>query len=188
MRILISKKQYNILKENMSNHVTVYHGSTKKISKFVDDFVGGKDATDQSGPGIYFTDTLSEAQHYGEYVYKAELDTSGFVSDEDESSEDYIEDLVSLIKMAPGWEDSARNFSEDPEDGVYDAAYMAVENNDDVANSFLQVWIDFYRYRPIDYVRNMVKLGYNGLIITNENAGLASAVHYIIYNPSIIKI
>jgi hypothetical protein len=36
----------------------VFHGSPTKITKFMDDFVGGKEANDQEGPGIYFTTSI----------------------------------------------------------------------------------------------------------------------------------
>ena len=49
----------------------MYHGSNTKISSFVDDFVGGRDAEDLGGPGIYFSSSRENAQHYGEHVYEA---------------------------------------------------------------------------------------------------------------------
>ena len=76
MRDFIRQK----LHENFSDGYVAYHGSTAKINKFIDDFVGGKDAIDQHGPGIYFTSSINNARYYGEYVYTVKLAPKKIVS------------------------------------------------------------------------------------------------------------
>ena len=63
MKTLIKK----LLREgliNEGNNIVAYHGSREKIKKFTDKFVGGAEARDQEGPGIYFTTEEQEALDY----------------------------------------------------------------------------------------------------------------------------
>jgi hypothetical protein len=69
MKNLIQK----ILREEVSksrNSILAFHGSKNKIEKFTDEFVGRREATDQEGPGIYFTTSREDAMAYGNYLYK----------------------------------------------------------------------------------------------------------------------
>ena len=166
----------------------VYHGTPTEINKFSDDFVGGKDATDQEGPGIYFTTSYDEAVGYaggfdaGGYVYSARVSPRLLY---DESEEKGIPEdlLIRLAMMAPDWEDHASNFSPDPQSGAYKMVASAYEYNDNEKDVLLQVWIEFYRYSTVDFVRNCVKLGIDGIIVNREGGK-----HIIIYNPSIIEV
>ena len=40
----------------------MYHGTNSDIQKFSDEFVGKEEATDQEGPGIYFTTLKEESE------------------------------------------------------------------------------------------------------------------------------
>ena len=55
------------------------------------------------------------------------------------------------------------------------------ENEKDL---FQQIWYDFFRWSPVEYLRGMVKLGYDGQVI-NKPEGRK---HVIVYNPDIIEI
>ena len=162
----------------------VYHGSPTEIKKFSDEFVGGKGATDQEGPGIYFTTSYDEAVGYadGGYVYTVRIEPR-LLYDESEEKAVPEELLLKLAMSAPNWEDHASNFSEDPESGAYQAVSSAYEYNDNEKDVLLQVWIEFYRYSPVDFVRNCVKVGIDGVIVNRDNGK-----HIIIYNPSIIEV
>lgn len=160
-----------------------YHGSDHKIDKFSDEFVGTEEATDQEGPGIYFTTSYSDAEMYGKYLYKVKLNPRKLV---DETSHDDIsdEELESLIRMSPDWEMTAQNWDENPEIGLQMAIEDFREYNDSEKELFQQVWYDFFRHNPIEFVRGMVKLGYDGQIIKKEG----NLSHIIVYNPNIIEI
>ena len=55
-KILITENQFNsLIDEATIKPIIAYHGTNNKIDKFVTDFVGGQNAMDQEGPGIYFT-------------------------------------------------------------------------------------------------------------------------------------
>ncbi len=163
-----------------------YHGSEKKITKFVDDFVGGKEAVDQSGPGIYFTKSYEQARAYGPHIHIVDLIARKIISNEEGTSVDRDE-LLQLIKGAPEWEDTAYNFSENPEEGAYKAVEMILKYDDNQLDQFSQVWADWYRYSPVEYVRNLFNLGYD-MADVNFKSGDGSIIkNAIVYNPSIIK-
>lgn len=166
-----------------------FHGSEHKISSFTDEFVGGKEAHDQQGPGIYFTSSWKNARWYGPYVYTVKLKPGKAVSTQD-GKKASAKELEWLIKHAPDWEMHAENFHENPAQGVKIAIRGILDYNDNPHQQFLQVWIDFYRNNPVDYVRNMVKLGYDIIYITGLEsmvAGEANITHAIVLNPAIIE-
>ena len=77
----------------------------------------------------------------------------------------------------------AQDYDEHPIRGLqkfFESTYQYDESEKDV---LLQLWVTFYIYRPLDFVRNCVSVGIDGIIASNE--GLST--HYIIYNPNIIK-
>jgi hypothetical protein len=78
----------------------------------------------------------------------------------------------------------AQNYDENPRIGLRNFIEATIDYNDTEKDVVQQIWYDFYRYNPIDFVRNMVKLGIDGIMVTKDNG----VIHYIIYNPSIIKI
>lgn len=176
------------LRENI-NEVTeggeyiAYHGSPYKIKKFMDEFVGSEKATDQEGPGIYFTTSFDDAAGYGEYVYKVKLSPRKLLDlSEDKKIPKHI--LIKLIKMKSDWEMNAQDWAENPDIGAKKAVEDAYDYNDNEKDVFLQIWIDFYRYQPLEFVRNMVKLGYDGILIPKEKG----RAHIVVYNPAIIQL
>ncbi len=167
-----------------------YHGSAHKINQFVDEFVGDQEATDQEGPGIYFTSSEANAAGYGRYVYSVELKPKKLVSTKNGRSAP-ANQLEWLIKQAPDWEMTAENWNENPSVGVKKAVRDIIDANESPKDQFTQVWYDFYKYAPVLYVRNMVKLGYDGFAIEELSSLLAgedNITHMIVYNPQIIKV
>lgn len=168
--------------ENSGGYM-VFHGSDTKVDNFTNEFIGGSEATDQEGPGIYFTSNHDDALPYGNYIHTVRLSPRKLV---DESSlEDVSEDeMYNLIKMSPDWETGASNWSEDPESGVYEAISSMKQYSDNEKDLFQQIWYDFFRYYAKEFAQGMVKLGYDGQIIDKPN----NIKHFIIYNPDIIEI
>ena len=193
-------KSLNILlREGLSNvneivkgDYTVYHGSPNKIAKFTDDFVGRKEATDLNGPGIYFTTSENEARGYagsGGYVYKVKLHVDKLLESTkvSESALSKLKPTVTkLIKMASDWKSTAEDFGYgDAAKGLQQMVNGFVEYNSNEKDVFLQVWIDAYRDEPIDFVRNMVRLGYDGVTIPKEIT--QGGTHIVLYNPNLIE-
>lgn len=182
----------NKVNEIVNGDYIVYHGSPHKIAKFSDDFVGRKEATDQNGPGIYFTTSEDEARGYagaGGYVYKVKLHVDKLLESTEASKAvlNKLRDEVSdLIMMAPNWKESAEEFGYgDAKKGLETMLNGFIEYNSNEKDVFLQTWIDVYRDEPIQYVRNMVRLGYEGVIITPEET--QGGTHIVLYNPNLIE-
>lgn len=183
MNVNSSVPQESINEVIEGGNYIVYHGTPKKFESFTDEFVGGENATDQEGPGIYFTTSFDDAANYGKYIYQVKLSPRRLLDlSEDKDIDRKL--LVKLIKMKPDWEMNAQDWDEDPDTGVEMAVDSAFEYNDNEKDVFLQIWIDFYRYDSVDFVRNMVKLGYDGIFVPKEHG----ITHIIVYNPSIIEI
>jgi len=179
-----------VLKESFINEIIedsfeAYHGSPNEIERFTDDFVGGEKANDAQGAGIYFATNAEDASYYGDHIYKVLIKGKFLDRNAPIDSVD-PEELVRLIKMKDEWEMDAQDYSEDPETGAYEAANMAIKYNNDEAEAFQQIEADFYRYNSVDYVRNMVKLGYDGIIV-DAPSGVSGDKHIIVFNPGAIE-
>lgn len=171
-----------------NNKFIAYHGSSSVINSFSDEFVGGKEATDQEGPGVYFTTSKENAIRYGSNVYKVELTPRNPVSTE-EGKNAPEKQIEWLIKQAPDWKETAQNFHENPNVGLKIAVKDFIQYNENPHQQFLQVWYDFYRDNPVQYVRNMVKLGYDSIIIENLRSLFTeeNVTHIIVLDLNIIK-
>lgn len=179
------KLEASLLNESVKGGSFVaYHGSKTKIANFSDEFVGSKEAVDQEGPGIYFTSSKEEANRYGEFVYSVIL-SPRVLLDKTPTNPTKLRPLVNkMVMMAPEWEMHAQNYDENPKRGASQFIESALEYNDTEKDVAQQIWYDFYKNEPVDYVRNMVKMGIDGLLVPKE---YDNVTHYIIYNPSIIK-
>jgi len=161
-----------------------YHGSENKFDKFTDEFVGGDNAVDQEGPGIYFTTSYDESTYYGKNIYTVKLH-GNFLDDENSSDSVDKNQMEKLIRMGEDWEMNAQNWAEDPEYGLQISIKDFIKYNQNEKDVFLQIWIEYYRYDTVNFVRNMTKLGYDGIVVT-PNGG-TKRKHIIVYNPNIIN-
>ena len=181
----------NNLRRGLLEHVAetgfmAYHGSPKEINKFVDDFVGANEATDQEGPGIYFTTEFDDAAGYGKYVYSVRLRGKYLVSTGDPNGINKTL-VMKLAKMAEDWKMEAQNYHENPNRGIIELVNGAYEYNEDEKGVLQQIWINLYRYRPVEFVRNCVKLGIDGIIVDRYANAENGGKHIIIYNPNTIE-
>lgn len=179
-----SIKTYN---EAISNNIiTAYHGSKTEITNFVTDFVGGKDALDQNGPGIYFTSHEEDAAKYGNHVYKVTLNPKRLLTESPFKMSDKPK-LIKLAKMREDWKMYANDWDINPNIGLNKMVNDAIEYNDNEIEVWLQIWYDMYRNSGKQYVDNMTKLGIDGLKIKGYNNDESIFTHYIIYNTDIIS-
>lgn len=153
-----------------------YHGRTTQSTAF--DLERTGQGNDQEGPGFYFTSDLADARGYAwpdGIVITAELTPRRLVST---ASRAHITDL---IKAAPELEMKLADWDENPDAAMRAAVASCVEDE----YPYQQVWVSFYRYNPAEYLREMVKLGFDG----HEATWLTSGVrHMIVYNPACIKV
>jgi len=170
--------------ESLDNKVW-YHGSTIPISRFTDDFVG--QGIDKEGPGIYFTDNEEDAYGYskkddGGVVYRVYLNFKKIIQSKGKANR---KDIIKLILWADNAKEKLRNYDENLKVAITQALYGIFEYNKLPKDQFLQVAIDFYRYEPQEFVKNMVTLGYDGLLVKQT---FMNTTHAVVYNPKIIKV
>lgn len=173
------------LVEAKTTGIRAFHGSTHEISSFSDDFVGGKEANDKEGPGIYFTTSVDDARMYGENVYEVQLNVKKSVSVKNNTNAP-LQHIEWLITQAPDWEDTALNWSENYKIGYKKAAADFIQYNENPHQQYLQVWYDFYRNTPVEYVRNMVNLGFDSIVVQRNDYDGIPVTHIIVLNPKII--
>jgi hypothetical protein len=163
-----------------------YHGSPTPIQKFSDDFVG--QGVDQEGPGIYFTSNEEDAYGYARksengtgVVYVVGLDFKKIVPLKGRANK---KDIMQLIDWAPNLETLLTNYDDNPTKAKA-IAFGHCMRQDNPHQSFQQVWYDFYRHEPVDFVRNMVTLGYDGVVVPRQ---FMNTKHAVVYNPKIIRL
>lgn len=174
-------------KKQQSGPIRAYHGTPKPIEKFVDDFVG--QGIDQEGPGIYFTSNLEDAYGYARKsssatgtVYEVELDLKNAVP---EKGRVPLENIKSLVEWADNWQDKLMDWGYEDLNMNFKAFNDSLKREKTPKDVYLSIWYNLYRYAPIDYVRGMVSLNLDGLIIKKD---FMNTYHYVVYNPKIIKV
>jgi len=176
----------NILIESGEIGFLAFHGSPTEFSRFSDEFVGAQEAVDQEGPGVYFSTSHEDSSRYGKHVYTVKL-RGRFLSDEASNEDVDRGDVEKMIRMANEWEMTAQNWGEDYEAALPSIIDNFIEYNPNQKDVFLQVWIDFYREDSVLFVRNMVKLGYDGIVVDRSTDEYGIAKHIIMYNLNAIK-
>jgi len=172
--------QENLNETIKGGEYVMYHGTDHDITNFTDEFVGGSEALDQEGPGIYFTNSIKEASMYGKNIYKVTIKPRK-LTDIARKSVVSIANITSLIKSAPHFKDHLTNWGENTNMALRNAIVSIIEYSENEKDLFQQIWIDFYKYNPVQFVKNMVKLGFDGQMIKRENAN-----NIILYNPNVI--
>ena len=158
--------------------IEAYHGSSHQILKFSTEFVG--EGHDQEGPGIYFTSDMQDAATYGRYIHKVLLEIKSSVGLKRKAKRSEIKQM---ILWCEDMDDKLMDWDENPKVAM-ETAIKSCLLQDNEHQSFLSVWYDFYRYRPVDYVQNMVKLGYDAVVVPrNTHTGVR---HYIVLDPRVI--
>jgi hypothetical protein len=187
---IVHKNLNNLINEDDSaRNITAYHGTKDKINKF--QFVNAPDAKNQEGPGIYFTINHEDAKNYagdGGYVYTVQLTPKRLLRNTPMNKVDknqLRDEVVKLIKMAPNWKSVAMNYGDDLEDGLDGMLYQYIDTSNIKRKVFVYIFEDLYKTNPDAYIKNMIKLGYDGVYLKSKD-GLRD--NYAIYNPAVIKL
>lgn len=162
----------------------LYHGSLGKIEKFDVSKLGSGRGHDQDGPGFYFTDDVTDARRYASpngFVHTATVTLRKAVPDKGKAKS---AEVLQLINAAPDLADTLTNWDENPAAAKRNAL-AAMLNQENPQQTFQSVWYDFYKGHEADYVRNMVKLGYDGLLVDRARNG--GTLHVVVFNPDVVK-
>lgn len=163
--------------KNLS-HVTFYHGSRKKFSKF--DMRTAEEGHAEAGAGIYFTTSKDEAIGYAEggYLYTVSIHFRKMVNTK-ANSKPKRKEIEKLLGWADDLEDTLANWG-----SLDNAVDSMVQYSKSEQDAFDQVWYDFYRGNVDKYLEGMVKLGYDGFYVDKNYKGI---YHAVVFNPKSIQ-
>jgi len=179
----------------LASQYVAYHGTPSPFGKFDITFTG--EGYDQEGPGIYFTSDYEDALKYTlntGVVKKVELSLSKVVplsgqADEGEARQLLLwsmgltsESELDSMDEDAYWETMLSNWGEHPATAFESALSGFMSSYSSPHDLFMGLWHDFYRYDAVVYLKNMVKLGYDGVIIPKD-----WGVHYVVFNPNVIQ-
>ena len=162
-----------------------YHGTPHNIERFIDDFVGT--GTDQEGPGIYFTSNEEDAAGYARkgndpHMFKVSLNFKKLVPLKGKIP---VNECIQLLKWAEDYENKLLNWGSENQNENLKAQKQSLLKEQTPHQAFQSIFVDYYRYSPIEFVRGMVTLGYDGVIVPR---GFMNVKHAIVYNPKIIEV
>jgi hypothetical protein len=181
--------------------VRVYHGTmTDNIEWSI---LGAGQGFSQEGPGIYFTNDINDAMSYAvlkpgkgtSTIFTVDLNLNKVVKINGKIPQKEIKQLllwsiginsekdILKIEIEKFYESSMSNWGEKPYLAFTKSFNDIINYSKNPNDAFQQVWIDHYRYKSIEYLQNMIKLGYDGIIVPRTNG----VIHYIVFNPSVIN-
>lgn len=127
------------------------------------------------GPGIYFSSDYEEAKKYGKFILKANIN---FVRTVSEIKEPSPKDIEFMIVSSPKKEERLQEYGDNKKDALEEAikTYKEYGNEKD---AYIAIFNDFYY--PVyarQFCLNMVRLGFDGLIVSRKDG----SKQFIVYN------
>lgn len=175
----------------------VYHGRTVSEPTFDLRYVGSDAANDQYGPGFYFSDSFDVARGYatsGGSIIHAIISINKPLTDKRNITPRQVKFMIDNAPSTKEIRSNVRN-SDAYMDAFYSSplsdfgetfneAYRASINsyvNLPLLDTMHLLWRDFYRYNPSEYLQNLTKLGYDGIIVSGDSN------IYVVFSPTQIK-
>lgn len=155
-----------------------FHGRTTNKIEFDPQFCGL--GADREGPGFYLSSDYEDAASYAfpkgivivvnlklrkETPKKAKASDINFLMDNAKPE--------SLATALSNWDENPRKARVELLSAILDDS-----------TPYTQAWYELYRNEPWLYLKNMVKLGYDGFFVKKRQG----VVHAIVYNPKAIEV
>lgn len=163
-----------------------YHGKSKPLVKF-DYNIITHEGNQQEGAGFYLTSDPLDAKKYGNYVYLVEAAYRKLVPIQGYKN---MGEAKALVLAAPDVKEELLSWGDTPQDGLnkYLKNISEYTKPNNPLDMFTQVGADFYRYNPVEWMKGMVNLGYDGTLIKNPYGKKNNFIHFIAYDPAKVKI
>jgi hypothetical protein len=168
-----------------------YHGRTVDSEVFSYDYVGGENATDQEGPGFYFTNSFENAKRYASpdgVILKCKINYKKLIIKGNVSNTKTDKKIIiDLINSSPDKDYTLENFDENPRLAMIKAvnAYLVYKNAHD---AYQLIANDFYKYNSKNYLQILAKY-YDAQLTKLDNTYYGGTIyHLIVYNPSLITV
>ena len=175
----------------LNEKYTWYHGRTIDSELFSYDYLGGKDALNQEGPGFYFTNSFEDAKRYASpdgIILKCKVNYKKLIIKGDVSKTQTNKKIVvDLINSSPDKDYTLENFDENPKAAMIKAvnAYLSHTDADD---AYQMIANDFYKHQSKEYLQVLSKY-YDAQLTKRDNTFYGTTIyHLIVYNSSIIKV
>ncbi len=157
-----------------------WHGSPKRFERFVYEFLGTGRGYDQEGPGFYLTSERSDAANYGGHLYQVRASAGHLLPLQGEVGARWVR---WMLQQAPNLRDTLSNWHENRSMALHNALH-AMLNHDSPHEVFQSVWYDFYRGNEAQYLKNMVLIGYDGVLLERKD-GIR---HPVVFSPDALTI
>ena len=189
-------KKYKCIPILNEAEYNAYHGSPNIFDVFNIDYAGKGD--DTYGPGFYFIDKLHIASTYGK-VGEYTITINKPISLTKKMSIKNINKMICLyfneksidnvINKLENEEDlfydsTLSDYAPDPDTAIISFVNNVLLYNDSEYDAFLTIWSDLYRYNNKKFLQDIIKLGYDGVILKDK---FPNSIMYISYDPSKIK-
>lgn len=155
------------------------------------DKIGQQEANDQEGPGFYFTTSKDEAKGYAYpngIIVTVNYKGNNLISEDSKVNKNHVN---KMIEAAPDLDDTLSNWGYDPgympKESAMNELKTAIYSEKNAKDIFITVWFELYRYESRKYVENMIKLGYDGLILTPKYSE-DDRKHVVLYNVNSIDV
>lgn len=159
------------------------HGSKHKFNKFSDEFVGSPDATDQEGPGIYFTNNIDDAKGYAGdngIIYSVIINAENLITDDSVGDLSYLSnDVEKLVSKSPLLKSVVKGYDE----GIDELVGSLIMKSRSEKELFVNLYEELYYNNPVLFVRTMAKMGYDGMYLKGKGVD-----NIVLYNPRLVKI
>lgn len=162
-----------------------YHGSPRKFTRFTLDRM---ERTTGGGPGLYFSEDADDAKSYGSggYLYTVQINLRRVIPVVGRPN---VNMVARLIREAPDWQFRLADWlGEESKNPIPDSVKVAGNIARVSANpydAFLEVLSSFFGHeRGRDYLRALVKLGYDGVKYSQRGR----VNHLVVFDPSRITI
>jgi hypothetical protein len=174
----------------LNDKYTWYHGRTVDSEIFSYDYIGGKDAFDQEGPGFYFTNSFENAKYYAAstgIILKCKINYKKLIIKGDTSiTKTNKKIVVDLIQNSPDKDYTLENFDEDPKVAMINAV-NSYYHYKDAYDAYKIIANDFYKNNKKEYLQVLSKY-YDAQLTKLDNTSYGNIYHLIVYNPSLITV
>lgn len=155
----------------------MYHGTSTDFTKL--QIVQKKGALMQDGPGLYFTNHTGEASGYGALAGGRVIPVYLVLKNPVTPSTKILRSTVeSLIRSAPDYEDRLVDWDDNPKT-AFKTAVDAMLRSDGPIDTCLSIWGDFYRDHPLDYLKQMLRVGFDGMLMKMQD----DVVRAVVFSP-----
>jgi len=162
--------------------IVAHHGRPSRSPYFHRRFAGGQEATDDEGPGFYFTTDRAQARgHAGNdgCVITAQLNVPEWVPRKGK-----LPELAATALWASASQQARQNFL-DNWGGDFTGAWDNIRKHDDgeIHECLQRFWYDLYTpSRSAEFLR-AISLFYQGVEIKHPEC-----THYVIFDPDVIEV